>query len=224
MAPEPEQLAGGYWAAVAGHLIRAQTNKPFFGRPYLKLGQCFGGLWGYLFELGGMLAAKHRAKLDAFVSVFLGMTGEAGAAERFLVAAANKLRDQHSLNSMNHWEFIAADLGDRCSDYKRDNWNRLLTERGFDKIPSHVAAKNAWFYAQDGAALGATTPDVVRGMFERTYRPLSKERWHEAYASGLDIGPEPPAKRNYEEAKEEENKNFMEFCREFYPDLYSVLR
>ncbi len=60
MASDVEQLAGGYWRGVAEHFITAQINKPFFGRPYLKLGQCFG-LWGYHFELGGMLGSKHRA-------------------------------------------------------------------------------------------------------------------------------------------------------------------
>jgi len=175
MASEPEQIAGGYWRAVAENFIRAQLIKSFLGRRHLKLGQCLA-LWGYLFELGGMLVSKHRAKLDVFVSAFLGMTGEAGAAERFLVAVANKILDQHSLNSMNQWDYVAADLGDRCSYYKSDNWNRLLMERGADKIPPHVAAKNAWFYARDAAALGAITPDVLRAMFERTHRPHSISR------------------------------------------------
>jgi len=220
MASETEQLAGGYWADVAELFIRAQLIKPFLGRPYLRLGQCLA-LWASHFELGGMLVAKHRAKLDVFVSAFLGMTGEAGAAERFVVAVANKILDRHPLNSMNQWDFVAADLGDRCSDYKSDNF-LLLMERA-DKISHRAAAENAWFYAENGVALGAVAPDVVRAMFERTYPPHSKERWHEAYASGLDTGPEPPAPRSYDEAKEEENKNFMEWCRQFYPDDYSVL-
>ena len=67
---------------MAENIIRGQLIKPFLGRPYLKLGQCFG-LWGYLFELGGMLGSKHRAKLDAFLPAFVGMSGEAGAAEHF---------------------------------------------------------------------------------------------------------------------------------------------
>jgi hypothetical protein len=222
MASETEQLAGGYWAGVAGNFIRGQLIKPFLGRPYLRLGQCLA-LWGSLSELGGMLVAKHRAKLDAFVHGFLGMTGEAGAAERFLVPVGNKILDRYSLNSMNQWDFVAADLGDRVSYYKRDDWSSLLTERGTDKIPPDVAAKNAWFYAQDGAALGAVAPDVVRGMFERTHVPVSQERWQLMYDSGLDVGPEPLTPRSYEEDKEKENKFFMEFCREFYPDLYPVL-
>jgi hypothetical protein len=223
MASETEQLAGGYWADVAELFIRAQLTKPFFGGPHLKLGQCLA-LWGSHFELAGMLAAKYRAKLDAFVHAFLGMTGEAASAERFLVGLGTTFLDRYSLNSMNEWDFVAADLGDRVSEYKRDTWHHLLMERGADKISHRAAAKNAWFYAQDGAALGAVAPDVVRAMFERTHSPHSKERWHEAYASGLDIGPEPPAPRSYDEAKEEENKIFMEWCRQLFPDDYSVLK
>ena len=170
MASDVEQLAGGYWRGVAEHFITAQINKPFFGRPYLKLGQCFG-LWGYHFELGGMLGSKHRAKLDAFLHAFVGMSGEAGAAERFVVAVANKILDQRSLHSMNQWDYVAAHLGDRCSYYKRDNWHYLLMERGADKIPPHVAAKNAWFYAEDGAALGAVLlMSCERCLNERMYQ------------------------------------------------------
>jgi len=66
MVSETEQLAGGYWANVAGTFIRGQLVKPFLGRPHLKLGQCLA-LWGSLFELGGMFVAKHRAKLGVFV-------------------------------------------------------------------------------------------------------------------------------------------------------------
>ena len=58
-----EEMAGGYWRAVAEDFIRAQATKPLFGRPYLKLGQCFG-LWGYLVDVGGMLGWKHHWKLD----------------------------------------------------------------------------------------------------------------------------------------------------------------
>ena len=223
MASDLEQPAGGYWKNVAENIIRGQLIKPFLGRPYLKLGQCFG-LWGYLFELGGMLGSKHRAKLDAFLPAFVGMSGEAGAAERFLIAVADTLRERHSLNSMKHWDFVGADLGDRVSDYKRDDWNSLLMERGMDKFSPDVAAKNAWFYARNGAALGTMAPDVVRAMFERTHASVSNEKWQQMYASGLDIGLEPPLPRSYEEAQEEENKIFMEYCREFYPDLYPVLQ
>ncbi len=154
----------------------------------------------------------------AFLHAFVGMSGEAGAAERFVVAVANKILDQRSLHSMNQWDYVAAHLGDRCSYYKRDNWHYLLMERGADKIPPHVAAKNAWFYAEDGAALGAVAPDVVRAMFERTHVPVPQEKWQQMLDSGLDVGPEPLAPRSYEDDQEKENKIFMEYCPEFSPD------
>jgi len=39
----------------------------------------------------------------------------------------------------------------------------------------------------------------------------------------LDIGPEPPS-TSYAEAEASENKNFMEYCQQFRPDLYAVLK
>ena len=166
-------IPGGYWRVVAEGLISAQLIKPFFGRSHLKLGQCFD-LWGYLVELGGLLGAKHSAKLDAFVSAFLGMSGEAGAAERALVGAANKLGDRPSLNSMNQWDFVGAELADRIG-YKGEGWSSLLMERGAEKIPPKVALTNGWEYASADAALGTIAPDVARAMFERTHAAVSSK-------------------------------------------------
>jgi len=44
-----DEIPGGFWRAVAEGFIQSQLNKPFLGRPYLKLGQCLG-IWSYLFE------------------------------------------------------------------------------------------------------------------------------------------------------------------------------
>jgi hypothetical protein len=218
-----DEIPGGYWRAVAEGFIHDQLIKPFFGRPYLKFGQCFG-LWGYLVELGGLLGAKHGAKLDAFVSAFLGMSGAAGAAKRALVGAANTLRDRASLTSMNQWDFVGAKSADLIG-YKGDGWTSLVMELGPQKIRPKMALANGWEYASDGAALGAIHPDVLRAMFERTRAAVSsKEQWRQFHAAGLDIGPEPPPRESYEQAQEAENKKFMEYCRQFHPDLYSLLK
>jgi hypothetical protein len=218
-----DQIPGGFWRAVAEDFISAQLIKPFLGRPYLKYGQCLAGLWPYLFELGGILGTKHAAKPDAFVSAFLGMSGEAGIARRVLVKQANRMLEQHSLGSMKFWDYVGADCANRIG-YKGDGWHSLVMERGTQKIPLKIALTNGWEYASDGAALGATHPDVLRAMFERKYADVSKERWQQWYAAGLDIGPEPPARESYEQAQEAENKNFMEYCQQFRPDLYAVLK
>jgi hypothetical protein len=217
-----EQIPGGFYRAVAEDFIRAQANKTLFGRSYLKLGQCTG-LWGYLFELGGLLGAKHRVKLDAFVLAFLGMgPGAAGVAERGLVAIANKILGQHSLGSMDTWHFVGAEVANRIG-YKGE-WHSLIMERGTEKIPPALATKNAWEYAAAGTALGTMAPDVARGMWERTRAEVSKERWQLLYSAGLDIGPEPPARESYEQAQDAENKNFIEYCRQAWPNLYPALK
>jgi hypothetical protein len=217
-----DEIPGGFWRAVAEGFIHGQLNKPFFGRPYLKLGQCLAGLWPYLLELGGILGAKYAAKPDEFVPAFLGMSGEAGVARRVLVEQANRMLERHSLGSMKFWDYVGADFADRIS-YEGDGWHSLVSERGTQKIPPKVALTNGWEYSSAGAALGTTHPNVLRAMFERTYVRVPKEEWQWAYAAGLDIGPEQP-RTSYCEAEETENKNFMEYCREFRPDLYSVLK
>jgi hypothetical protein len=216
-----DELPGGFWRVVAKGFIDAQLTKPFFGTPYLKLGQCLG-VWSYLLEVGGILGAKHAVKTDAFVSAFLGQSGASGAAKQFLGEVAGRMVQEHSLASMKLFDYVGADIAGRMN-YKVDGWHTLLTERGTQKIPSEVALTNSWEYASAGAALGTTHPDVLQAMFERTYAPAPEGRWHQAYAAGLDIGSEQP-RTSYREAEETENRTFMDYCQKFRPDLYAVLR
>ena len=173
MASDPEQMQGGYWRAVAEGFIHGQLIKPFFGRSYLKFGQCFG-LWGCIFELGGILGAKHAVNPDAFVSAFLGISGEAGVAKRVLVAQATRTLERHSLGSMKLFDFIGADVADRIG-YKGDGRHSLVLERGARKTSRKIALTNAWEYASDGTALGTIHPDVLRAMFERTHAAVSSK-------------------------------------------------
>jgi hypothetical protein len=216
-----DQIPSGFWRAVAEDFIQGQATKPLFGRRYLKFGQCFG-LWGYLIELGGILGTKHGSKPDAFVPAFLGMSGEAGAAKRFIVGAADKILRTPSLTSMTFWDYVGADVTDRMG-YKGVEWHSFVTERGAEKCRPEFVLESGWGYASDGAALGAIHPDVFRAMYERTHAPVPKEEWQRAYAAGLDIGSEQP-QTSYAQAEASENKNFMEFCQQFRPDLYSILK
>jgi hypothetical protein len=216
-----EQIPNGFWRAVAEDFIQGQATKPLFGRRYLKFGQCFG-LWGYLIELGGILGRKHGSKPDAFVPAFLGMSGEAGAAKRFIVEAADNLLRTPSLMSMTFWDYVGGDVADRMG-YKGVEWHSFVTERGAEKCPPDFALKHGWGFASRGAAFGAIHPDVFRAMYERTHAPVPKEEWRTAYVAGLDIGPEQP-QTSYAEAEASENKNFMEYCQQCRPDLYAVLK
>lgn len=216
-----DEIPGGLWRAVAEVFIHAQLNKPFFGRPYLKLGQCFG-LWGSVLELGGVLGAKHAAKTDAFVSAFLGMSGASGVAKRVLIEQASRMLQGHSVASMTFWDYVGADVAARFG-YAKDGWHTLVSQRGTQKVPPKLALTNSWEFASAGAALGTTHPDVLRAMFERTHARIPEEEWAFMHAAGLDIGPEQP-RTNYKEAEDNANRIFMEYCREFRPDHYSLLR
>jgi hypothetical protein len=216
-----DQIPGGFWRPVAEGFIQRQIKKPFFGRAYLVFGECFS-LWAYMMELGGILATKHAAKPEAFHSAFLGMSGAPGVAKRVMFAQAEEMVAQHPLGSMTFWDYVAADISERIGRTGND-WSSLVMEMGAQKTQPRVALTNSWEYASAGTDLGATHPDVVRAMFERTHKPYSQKEWRTAYVVGLDIGPEPPS-TSYPEAEASENKNFMEYCQQFRPDLYAVLK
>jgi TPR repeat protein len=207
-----------YARVVAGRLIHQQLNKPFLGRPYLKYGECFG-LWGYLFELGGILAAKHAANLEAFVPAFLG--GQGDSAKGDFTDIANTLIAERRVNkSMKFFDYVQTE-SIRLAKYKGDV-DSFLLERGKERVPPGTAAELAQFYAIQGSALGAIYPDFVRAIFQQTYFSHTREQWEQSYAAGLDVGPYQAAK-TYEEAEKEENEGFMAHCRESHAQLYSVL-
>ena len=215
------EIPSGYWRAVAEGFIQSQLNKSFFGRPYVKFGQCLG-IWSYLFEVGGILGAKHATKTDAFASAFLGQSGPSGAAKQVLSEVASRMVQEHLLTSMKSFDYVGANIAGR-TNYKVGGWHALLMERGTQKIPLEVALINSWEYASSGAALGTNHPDVLRTMFEETYAPIPEGQWQQAYTAGLDIGTKQP-RTSFGEAQDTENKNFMDYCQKFRPDLYSLLR
>lgn len=248
-----DEIPGGFWRPVAEGFIQRQIKKPFLRRAYLVFGECFS-LWAYMMEMAGILAAKHAAKPDALVSALMGMSGAPGVAKRVLVEGGNRMLAQHSLGSMTFWDYVAADIAARTglkvddvaaqadrmlaqelaqhslgpvtfSGRKRDFWTSLITAMGAQKTQPKAALTNSWEYASAGADLGATHPDIVRGMFERQHKPSSEKEWRNAYVAGLDIGPEPPptSYTDYAATEASENKNFMEYCQQFRPDLYAVL-
>ncbi len=207
-----------YARVIAERLIHQQLNKPFLGRAYLKYGQCFG-LWSYLFELGGILAAKHAASLEAFVPAFLG--GQGDSAKGDFTDIANSLIAERRVNkSMKFFDYVQNE-SIRLAKYKGDA-NSFLLKHGKERVPPGTASELAQFYAIQGAALGAIYPDLVRAIFQQTYFSHTREQWEQFYAVGLDVGPYKAAK-TYEEAEKEENEGFMAYCRESHPQLYSVL-
>ena len=209
----------GYARILARTRVEQEQNKPFFGKPYLKYGQCFG-IWGYFFQLGGILGARYSAKLDAFGPAFLGARGNPGAIEQFFTEVAKRLVADSLSDSMTFADYVGKEFMGRIG-YKGDETS-FFFKHGMEKIDLQTATELAWQYAQQGAALGAIHPHVVRKMYEQTHRIVPKKDWEQARAAGLNIPPEQTV-MTYEEVEQGEDEVFMAYCRECCPNLHSVL-
>jgi hypothetical protein len=204
----------GFARVIARVRVNQQLNKPFFGKPYLKVGQGLA-LGGYFFQLGGILGVKHRTNLDAFGHAFLGLTGESGAVLRLFTKVAPSVSD-----AMTFGDYVSADFSQRAGH--NGNPARLLVEHGMDKIRADTAFELAYQYAVYGAALGATSPNTLRRIFERSNVVVPKEEWDAARTAGLDIPAEQDV-TSYEEIEEGEDRYFMAYCQKCCPDFYAIL-
>lgn len=209
----------GYARVLARSRIEQQLNKPFLRKPYMKFGQCYA-LWGYFFQLGGILGAKHSTDLDAFGHAFLGAQGPSGAVKKFFTELADLLLKDSLNDSTTNFDYISAEITKRMG-YKGDA-NSFFFEHGMEKLRPDTAEELAYQFSSKGAALGAIYPYKMRKMFELTHMAVPNEDWERARAAGLDIPPEQDL-MSYEETEKAENELFMAYCRECCPDLYSIL-
>ncbi len=208
----------GYIRVLAQARVKQLQQKPFFGKPHLKLGQCLA-LWGYFFQLGGVIGAKHSSELDAFGHAFLGMQGEAGAVERYFAEVAENMLNQSVGDSTTFQSYVISDSMRRLN-YTGDP-AEFFVKFGTEKIKPETAAEVAWQYAEQGAALGAIYPQEMRKMFERSNSLVPKENWEQARAAGLDL-PSEQDRISYEELEGEENEVFMAYCQECCPSYYAI--
>jgi hypothetical protein len=127
---------------------------------------------------------------------------------------------EYAIDSMAFADYIGKEFLGRVG-YSGDA-NTFFLEHGMEKLPTETAAELAWQYSQQGAALGATYPQIMREMFGRTHVAVPKEEWEFARSAGLDISSEQML-MSYEDVEEAENEVFMAYCQECCPSLYSIL-
>lgn len=87
--------------------VQQEVNKPFFGKPYLKYGQCHA-IWSYFFQLGGILGGRHSGNLDAFGPAFLGAKGPPGAVKQVFTEVAKRLVADSVKDSMKFQDYVSA--------------------------------------------------------------------------------------------------------------------
>lgn len=209
----------GYARVLARTRVDQQSNKNFFGKTYIKYGQCWI-LWAYLFQLGGILAAKHSTKLDAFGLAFLGMQGKPGAIKLFFTEVANNNLTNLLNDSVTFSDYVGKEFLSRSGN--TDDAMDFFLNHGMEKIKPKQAEELAWQYAEQGSAIGAIYPDIIQKMFKQTHSNIPKEKWDIAYKAGLNISPEQDH-MSYEEVEDGEDEVFMDYCVECCPDLHSIL-
>ena len=209
----------GYVRVLARTRVGQEVNKPFLRKAYVKYGQCYF-VWSYFFQLGGILGAKHSDNLDAFGHAFLGMHGAAGAVKTYFTEFAQSILTKTLNDSMTFWDYVGVESAGRMG-YSGDFLNFLM-EHGMEKLSPDTMEELAWQYSEQGAALGAIHPQVIKNMFNHTHSEVPKEKWELARSAGVNIPPEQDM-MTYEETEQGENEVFMEYCQQCCPELYSIL-
>ena len=98
----------------------------------------------------------------------------------------------------------------------------FFLRHGMEKVKPGTAAEIAWQYAEQGAALGAICPEIVRKMFEWTHAAVPKGDWELARSAGLNI-PREQDPMSYDETEKGEDEVFSAYCQECFPDLLPLL-
>lgn len=209
----------GYARVLARVSIKNGLSKPFFGEPYIKLGQCWA-IWGYLFHLGGILAIKYNNLLDEFGNAFLGIAGKPGAIKLFLNEVAQTTNKNLINDTFTFHEYIAKEFLSRINS--SDDAMNFFIANGMQKVKQKQAEELAFQFTEQGSSIGATFPTIFKNMFDQTYSTVSKEKWELYRKMGLDISLEQPH-ISYEDSEKNENELFLNYCKEFSPKLFSIL-
>lgn len=212
-----EQIAG-YARVLATQLARQAATKPIFGKPTLKYGQCYA-MSGYFMQLGAVLSAKHRTEIAAFGQAFLGVSGDAGAMQRFVDLAAPDVVTLIK-ETMTFSDYVTAEQIKRL-EYSGDS-ERFFLEMGAKKLDLATGTSLLWQFAEQGTILGAVHPELARALFDSTHAFREQAEWDRARTAGLSL-PEQPEVVSWEDVEKGENAVFLAYCQQCAPSLFEVL-
>ncbi len=187
--------------------VDQQLNKPFFGKPFVKLGQCWI-LWTYFFQLGGILALKYSDRIDAFGNAFLGLKGKPGAMKHYLSELAEDYVLSRTKNAITFMEYIGNSVVERVK--YTGNAFEYFTANGFQKMKPDFSIELSIKFAEEGAAFGAIQPANFRKMYDQFHGEYPKDKWDREYGHGLDI-PKIQEIVKFEDALLEDDKMFMSY-------------
>ena len=199
--------------------IQQQTQKPFFGKPYIMAG-AYWGACGFLFQQCGLIGRLYSDEEDttSFMRVFAAQTGKESTALEYLDSRVTEeilpLVDEAS----SFQDLVA--FRERARVNSSDNLANFFLKHGQEKLPQSQSAMLAAEWASYGGCVGLNYPDVIEDLFEASYRP--NPRWEEAYKLGVVSTPKQTV-LSIEDAEKEASGMFKEYCEQFYPELLPTL-
>jgi hypothetical protein len=206
----------GYSRVLARDRINQEATKPFFGSPYIKIGQCLM-LWSYFFQLGGMLGSKYSSELGPFALVFLGAHGEEDKITEFLCdLIQNKIEYD---DSMSFFNYTTNKLLKKAKT--KITLTEFLKTVGNERMDIKNAKEIALEFTMDGVALGAVSLEIINGFYSRTYCQTPKHEWTKAHLAGLNIPPQQDI-IPYEDALAEEDNAFITYCAKLYEEMLTM--
>jgi len=215
MTAKPTGDIAGYARILIRSRVEEAQTKRIFGKPYVKLGQCYL-MWSYFFQLGCILGAKHSCHIDTFVHAMFGVRE---SAETVLTDTAARLVPNSVNSTMKFSDYILRRLMESTGT---EDLPSFMTKVGMNKLDSESVIAGAWMDALDGAAIGVVHPDLVRDMFALSHAPRTKESWDHAF-QGVRYD-YTTSIMTYEELEKAEDESFMHYCKECCLDFYAILK
>ncbi len=203
---------------VAGTHVRENEREPT-ATPYMLYGECLS-LSGYFLQLGCLLADRHRAHPQEFLTAFLGTDLMANEVQEFIDTAYSRVLAPMIKPHSAFMDVIVLDQMDRLG-YEGEPLG-LFEVHGMEKVKSEAAVQMFLEYAQRGAVIGLADEDASRSLFRQQHAPVEPEVWEKARSEGLEL-PKEYVPARYDEVQQQEDSLFMDHLRVAYPSLRETL-
>ena len=212
---------------IVNSIIAPAARKKLFRAPYIPFRR-YLGCYQEAFEIGAVLGYAYRKKIVTFAKLFSQPGREAG----FVSAIQQLARERLATQLIEPESFIHLAMFAEETRIKA-NWQasgitesqiRIL-EDSF-KIPVvETALVNLNGAVSVGIGLGSAFPELTEKLWKNEHkRPVSRERWHSAKASGIVTEDEPTDAVSLPERQEELVKQVEQFISIARPDLLPTLQ
>lgn len=205
--------------AYAHGFVQDHSEKPFFGKPYMKRGVYWGGC-AFAFQQLGLLGRSFSDNQVPFVYAMSADKGEEENVLEFLDSGVTARVLPYISETSTFSELVWIWEKDKLKSSDVDAV--FFTKHGLDKLAPSEAMKSLYMWSMYGAYLGLQYPEEFMTLHDVTFRTVDQEEWDRAYQFGVVSTPQ-QGRTSINEQTDEVRGSFRDFCSEWYPELMPVL-